>query len=223
MDGPKVLVFTCSYNRPHMLRSCIMGIQRQTYKNIVHSINMTLDADAKKTQYAPLFDDVLNERTIIHYSQNAHQHVNHIRAITNIPDYNSYDIFVKVDDDDVYKAHYLEAIVAAFQKDPTIDITSSVAHHQLNGHAMLLGIGRSLGGNPPGSSYHMPPTFAFNRRTLAVTLAIKDEELSKLSHDKTWRCAWTAAGLKHSAVSNAAEFIWHIHGKNISTGYMLIQ
>lgn len=222
MAGPRVLVFTCSYNRPHMLRSCIMGIQRQTYKNVVHSINMTLDADAKTTYYGPLFDDLLNERTILNYSQNAHQHLNHIRAITNIPDYESYDIFVKVDDDDVYKAHYLEAIVAAFLSDPTVDITSSIVHHQLNGHTLIKGIGATLGGNPPGSSYHMPPTFAFNRRTLAVTLAIKVWERAKVSHDLTWRRAWTAAGLRHVAVANEAEIVWHIHGKNISTSFMLL-
>jgi len=199
-----------------------MGIQRQTYKNVTHSINMTLDANAKTTAYDPLFDDLLNEKTIINYSQNAHQHVNHIRAITNIPDYESYDIFVKVDDDDVYKAHYLENIVAVFRANPTVDITSSVVHYQLNAHTLIKGIGTSLGGNPPGSSYHMPSTFAFNHRTLAVTLAIKDEELTFISHDKTWRIAWTAKGLKHATVSNEGEFVWYIHGKNISTSFMLI-
>jgi len=202
-----------------MLRACIMGIQRQTYKNVVHSINMTLGADAKPS--GPLFDDLLNERTILNYSQNAHQHLNHIRAITNIPDYESYDIFVKVDDDDIYKAHYLENIVATFLSDPSVDITSSIVHYQLNGHTLINGLGISLGGNPPGSSYHMPPTFAFNRRTLGVTLAIKGWDKKNQSHDLTWRRAWTAAGLRHVAVSNEAEFIWHIHGKNISTSFML--
>ena len=219
---PKVLVFTCSYKRPHMLRQCMLGIRNQTYTNRTHSINMTLDLSMKKNFYDVLFDDLLDEKTVLKYGQNVNQHVNHLQAITNISDYASYDIFIKVDDDDVYKKDYVENVVAAFLSDPTIDIVSSKVWYQLNGYTMYKGIGESLGGNPPGSTYHMPSTFAFNRRTLDVTLAIPETELISISHDLIWRRAWTRAGLNHRGVSNEESFIWYIHGGNTTTRKMLL-
>jgi len=183
---------------------------------------MTLDPSAKTKCYDVLFDDLLDAHTVLDYSENSHQHVNHIRAITNISDYASYDIFIKVDDDDIYKRDYVETVVAAFRADPTIDIVSSKARYQLNGYNIYNVNAESLGGNPPRTTYHMPPTFAFNRRGLDVLMSISETELTRISHDMTWRRAWTNAGLKHAGIPNENAFIWHIHGKNRTTSNMLI-
>jgi glycosyltransferase involved in cell wall biosynthesis len=221
MTEPRVLVFTCSYNRPHMLRQCILNIQNQTYKNITHSINITLDKDAKTKNVDFLYDDLVGPNTIVKYSLNTHQHYNHSTAITNIPDYKSYDIFVKVDDDDIYKKRYIESIVATFVANPSTDITSSKLVCHLNGHNLNKGDYDNLGGNPPGSDYHMPPSFAFNRRTLDLTLSIDPSLLlQRISHDSIWRKLWSAHNLIHTTVPNERNLIMYVHGKNISTGYL---
>lgn len=214
----KVLIFTSSYNRPHMLRQCILNVKNQTYKNIFHTINLASDPDDWQN-ILPLVDDIYSHRNMhfIH-STNSHTHFNNILAIRSLGNYNTYDIFIKMDDDDIYKSGYVENIVKMFKEDPDIDIVSSQIRYQLNGHRVYEGEEPfdNLGGNPGNSDYHMPMTFAFNRRALEV---IKDlEQKDVFGHDDMmWRMHWEAHGLKHATVDNTEEVIWHIHGKNVST------
>lgn len=214
----KVMVFTSSYNRPHMLRQCILNVKNQTYKDIFHAMNVASDVDDWQN-YLPLINDIYSGRKMhIIHSGNSHTHFNNMLAIRALMDYNEYDVFIKMDDDDIYKSRYVENIVKKFQEDPTIDIVSSQIKHQLNGHRVYRGeeLFDNLGGNPGKSTYHMPMTFAFNRRALDV---IKDlEQKDVFGHDDMmWRMHWEAHGLKHATVDNTEEVIWHIHGKNVST------
>lgn len=214
----KVMVFTSSYNRPHMLRQCILNVKNQTYKDIFHAMNVGSDPDDWQN-YLPLINDIYSGRKMhIIHSGNSHTHFNNMLAIRALMDYNEYDVFIKMDDDDIYKSKYVENIVKKFQEDPTIDIVSSQIKHQLNGHRVYRGeeLFDNLGGNPGRSTYHMPMTFAFNRRALDV---IKDlEQKDVFGHDDMmWRMHWEAHGLKHATVDNTEEVIWHIHGKNVST------
>ena len=109
-------------------------------------------------------------------------------AIRQIPDYESYDLFIKMDDDDVYKAYYVQTIVEAFQADPTIDTVSTRINYQLNGHRMFVNPAGydNLGGNPGKSTYHMPMTFAFNKKAFDVIkdLTHKVEDLEKKIDNK---------------------------------------
>lgn len=214
----KVLIFTSSYNRPHMLRQCILNVKNQTYKNVFHAMNVVSDVDDWQN-YLPLIDDIYSGRKMhIIHSTNSHTHFNNMLAIRALMDYNEYDVFIKMDDDDIYKAPYVENIVKMFQEDPTIDIVSSQIKYQLNGYKVYKGEEPydNLGGNPGNSDYHMPMTFAFNRRALDV---IKDlEQKDVFGHDDMmWRMHWEAHGLKHATVDNTEEVIWHVHGKNVST------
>lgn len=218
----KVLVFTSSYNRPYMLRQCILNVKNQTYKNIFHVINVTSDPDDWQ-HYLPLFDDIYSGRKMhILHSTNSHTHFNNMTAIKSIRGFDKYDIYIKMDDDDVYKSGYVENIVKKFQEDPTIDIVSSKIKYQLKEYKMYKGDEPfdNLGGNPGNSDYHMPMTFAFNKRALE---AIKDlEQKDVFGHDDMmWRLHWEAHGLKHATVDNTEEVVWHIHGKNVSTASFL--
>lgn len=214
----KVLVFTSSYKRPHMLRQCILNAKNQTYKKFKHGINITSDENDLQN-YVRLIDDVYvpDKMGLIH-SINSHTHFNNMAAIKQFRNYDTYDVFIKMDDDDVYKAPYVENIVNMFESDPTIDIVSSQIRYQLNGYKLNEGEEPydNLGGNPGNSDYHMPMTFAFNKRAFDV---IKDlEQKDVWGHDDMiWRMHWEAHGLKHSTVDNTEEIIWHIHGKNVST------
>jgi hypothetical protein len=214
----KVLVFTSSYKRPHMLRQCILNAKNQTYKKFKHGINITSDKDDLQN-YVKLIDDVYvpDKMGLIH-SINSHTHFNNMAAIKQFRNYDTYDVFIKMDDDDVYKAPYVENIVNMFESDSTIDIVSSQIRYQLNGYKLNEGEEPydNLGGNPGNSDYHMPMTFAFNKRAFDVIKDLEQKDVFGYD-DMMWRMHWEAHGLKHSTVDNTEEIIWHIHGKNVST------
>lgn len=214
----KVMVFTSSYKRPHMLRQCILNSKNQTYKKFKHVINITLPVDDLQN-YLPIIDDIYvpGKMHIIH-SKNSHTHFNNMTAIKSIQGFNDYDVFIKMDDDDIYKASYVENIVKMFEEDDTIDVVSSQITYLLNGHKLYKGEKPydSLGGNPGDSDYHMPMTFAFNKKAFNAIKDLRQEDV--VGHDDMmWRMHWEAHKLKHATVDNTDEVIWHIHGKNVST------
>lgn len=218
----KVLVFTSSYKRPYMLRSCVLNVKNQTYSNIKHLINITNDFDDLQV-YLDIIDDVFNPRTMrICHSLNNHTHFNNMTAIKQLKTHEEYDLFIKMDDDDIYKVDYVQTIVDAFKADPTIDIVSSKISHQLNGNKLMYNSEGydNLGGNPVNSTYHMPMTFAFNKKAFDVIKNLTREDI--IGHDDMmWRMHWEAHKLKHVAVQNDDNVIWHVHGKNVSTAEFL--
>ena len=218
----KVLIFTSSYMRPHMLRQCILNVKNQTYKNIFHAINVVSDIDDWQN-YLPLIDDIYSSKKMhILHSTNAHTHFNNMAAIKSIAGFNDYDVYIKMDDDDVYKASYVENIVKKFQEDPTIDTVSSHIKYQLNGYKVYRGepLYDNLGGNPGKQNYHMPMTFAFNNKAFNVIKDLDVKDIYK-HDDMMWRLHWEAHSLKHATVHNEEEIVWHVHGRNISTGSFL--
>lgn len=201
-----------------MLRSCIQDILLQSYKNIAHGVNLAYDDGEDFDSYRVLLEDVLVPQSV-HYvgNINAHQHTNHVNAITSVPNFMDYDLFIKIDDDDIYKRNYVQNIVDffAFNK---FDICSSSVIWQLNGYLVRAVNVSNLGGNPPGTDFNMPPTFVFNRKAL---LSILDIEISGYWEDKLWRYRWVRDGLMHIGMDNRDSFVWNIHGNNISTSDFL--
>jgi cellulose synthase/poly-beta-1,6-N-acetylglucosamine synthase-like glycosyltransferase len=219
----KALIFTCSYNRPHMLRQCMLNAKNQSYENCIHTVNIVSDG-GKDQNFLPLYDDLLDDKLIVTKGNNNQIHINEVIAIKSVPDYNDYDVFVKMDDDDIYKKDYVKNIIELFQANPDVDIVSSRINHQLNGIQMFsndLGYD-NLGGNPNNSLYHMPMTFAFNKKALDAIINIPLHEVG-WNDDMLWRYKWEDNNLKHMAVDNREDCIWHIHGKNISTSSFLRQ
>ncbi len=223
----KVLIFTSSYNkRAYMLRQSILSALSQTYKDFTYAVSIKLDEDTLTKDFSPLYDDLLHDNRLIVTVGNNHtegfSHFNNMDTIRSVPDYESYDLFIKMDDDDIYKSRYVENIVKLFNDNPDVDITSTKIIYQLNGNTIYgnpYGYD-NLGGNPNNSNYHMPMTFAFNKRAFD---AIKDLTLADVCghDDMMWRVAWEKLGYKHLRVMNDDEIVWHIHGKNASTGYFL--
>lgn len=217
----KALIFTCSYNRPHMLRQCMLNAKNQSYENCIHTVNIVSDG-GKDQNFLPLYDDLLDDKLIVNKGNNNFIHFNNMIAIKSVPDYNDYDVFVKMDDDDIYKKDYVKNIIELFQANPDVDIVSTRINHQLNGIQIVSGNYDSLGGNPNNSLYHMPMTFAFNKKAFDCIVNTPPNEVN-WNDDLMWRYKWEDAGLKHMAVNNQEQIIWHIHGKNISTSSFLKQ
>lgn len=216
----KVLCFTTSYRRPEMLRRCVLDILNQTYQNIYHSINIVSNNLSDLDNYNYLFDDLDMNRIKITYNLNMDQQKNHMVAIKQT-ECMKFDVFAKIDDDDIYKKNYIKNIIETFLLDSSIDIISSRVNSQLNGFYIRRGNWGSLGANPINSNYAVPATFAFNNKALSF---ITDLELSKRSFaDLIWRNAWNENNLNHKLIDNNENYIWHIHGKNVSTASFLIK
>jgi len=223
----RVLIFTSSYHkRTYMLRQSLLSGLNQTYKNFTYSIGIKVDQDTITKDFTPLYDDLIKDkRLIINVGVNhtyGFSHFNNMDTIKAISDYESYDLFIKMDDDDIYKSHYVENIVKLFKENPNIDITSSKINYQLNGANLYHSeIGYdSLGGNPENSTYHMPMTFAFNKKALDYIINLTLNDVCGYD-DNMWRKAWEENNLTHIAVNNKDEIIWHIHGGNASVGEWL--
>jgi hypothetical protein len=170
------------------------------------------DNESEVADYEVLFDDILDDRFIIKYYKNSSTHANYMSTLLQCPTH--HDIYIKIDDDDIYKKDYVKTIVDYFETHKC-DILSSKINHQLNNYFLSKGNYQSLGGNFPDSNFLMPMTYAFNHKAYAVLLTIKD---NKNYEDLQWRAAWSRFGLKDHNVDNANNIIWHIHGKNISVG-----
>jgi len=223
----KVLIFTSSYyKRPYMLRQSILNGLNQSYENLIHSINITVDETTETKDFSPLYND-LSGKFVVNTSENSKwgfSHFNNMNTIKFIPNYESYDLFIKMDDDDIYKRDYVKNIVEHFINNPGIDATSSRISYQLNGYDL-----RSrddgykydnLGGNPEGTDYAMPMTFAFTKKALDAIINLTVNDVNG-HDDMMWRTAWEKNNLKHSLVDNSDEIIWNIHGENASVGYFL--
>ncbi|MCA1055431.1 glycosyltransferase [Rossellomorea aquimaris] len=206
----KVLLFTPSYQRPYMLRQCMLNTKNQSYTDLTHSIGIMYDNESDIANYEALFEDIIDQRFVVQYHKNSSTHTNAITTISQCP--SSYDLYVKMDDDDIYKKDYVKTIVDYFQGNQC-DILSSYAGYQLNNHFMSKGKYGSLGGDFPGHHFLMPGTLAFSRKAYEILLNIQD---NTNIDDIQWREAWSKNGLKDHNVDNANNFIWHIHGRNLS-------
>ena len=203
-----------------MLRGCVQDFLNQSYEHSVYSLNITSD---NKDDYHHLYDDLVdNDRISICTTENKAIHLNHMAAIKNVPDWETYDIYIKMDDDDFYKKDYVKNIVKLFSENPEIDVTSTKIMSQLNGNLVIVNpnLYNNLGGN--GSiDAHMPMTLAFNKKALDLIMVIDNPPYN--NDDMLWRRTWEAAGLTHKGVDNATQIIWHIHGKNHSVANFLRQ
>ncbi|MFJ8268114.1 glycosyltransferase [Peribacillus asahii] len=208
----KVLLFTPSYKRPYILRQCILNAKNQSYTDFTHSISIMYDNKSEVANYEVLFDDILDDRFIIQYNKDSTGHTNALTTISQAP--TPYDIYIKMDDDDIYKKDYVKTIVEYFETHKC-DVLSSHINYQLNNYYLSKGNYRSLGGNFPNNNYLMPMTLAFSHKAYQVLLNTKD---SRHFDDLVWRKAWSASGLKDHNVDNSNNIIWHIHGKNASVG-----
>jgi hypothetical protein len=136
---------------------------------IYHSVNIVGDSIEYLRNYDYLFDDLIDNNLIINFNKNSNQHENYIKAIIGgikTVKYEHFDVFIKIDDDDLYKRNYIRTIVDEFDLDNTIDIVSSNINTQLNGCHIYRSIYTNLGANPPNYDFSMPMTFAFNKKAL---------------------------------------------------------
>jgi hypothetical protein len=147
---------------------------------------------------------------------------NHLRALTLI-DIGDYDLFLKIDDDDLYLRRYVEEIVSDFEA-RRWDYSGTATRGLLNGRRWreqhiqsdlgLAEIDLELGVIP-----FMPPTFALSRKAVAVIIAASPEH--RQIEDVYWRRLLARRRDLVGAVRTDRNFVYNIHGGNLSTGTWL--
>lgn len=206
----KVLLFTPSYRRPYMLRQCILNIKNQSYTDFTHTISIMYDDESEIANYECLYDDILDDRFIIGFNKNGTSHERYMTTLSQSSQ--AYDIYIKIDDDDIYKKDYVKTIVEYFETHEC-DVLSSPVGYDLNNYFLSKGYHYTFCGDPPVNNFLMAPTFAFSHKAYQVLFDIIDNYDDE---SRQWMAAWPAAGLESQNVDNANNIIWHIHGRNTS-------
>lgn len=217
MPAMKVLCYTPTINRHKFARACIYDAANQSYP-CHHAVNVCYNEGDDLKLLMEYFNDVNRDNTTVVYSTHGSFHENYIGAIKGV-NYQDFDLFVGMDDDDIYKKNYVKNIVERFEKGD-VDVVTTYIDRQLNGNLLRMGHWDNLGANPDGYPFRMPNTFAFNRKCLDIILNIKPKTWYS---DLDWRRAWAEKKVRLGEVDNEKEVVWHIHGKNASTSHILIK
>jgi len=228
MKNCKLLCFTNSYRRPYYLYNTINSILNQKYKKFDYVVGISIDHNEEKEHYNYLLSDfLLDNRLKIFFHSNLDQHNNYLYPIRQT-DYSSYNLFAKIDDDDIYKTAYLDQTINIFKKS-NADIISSNIQYEINNEKIYHGVFDNVGGYWTGDldsdvKFGMPFSYVFNLKCLNVLLKTTMEELRSIHpfEDPGWRTKWRQAGIKSHVVQDSDLAIYHIHGKNISSSKWLI-
>jgi hypothetical protein len=228
MRNDKVLCFTNSYRRPYNLYHTINSILNQSYQDLTYSIGISIDKPEDEDLYRNLLSDFLTDKRIkIFFHTNLDQHDNYLFPIRQV-DYRTYNVFAKIDDDDIYKKQYLKQSIETLKKSKA-DIVSSTIQYEINNNQIYRGIFDNVGGYWSGDlnsniKFGMPFSYVFNTKCLDVLLNTTAQELYTIHpfEDPGWRTKWREAGIISYVISQSDLAIYHIHGKNISSSPWLI-
>jgi hypothetical protein len=225
--GIRALAFTCSRHRPLMLRHCIMQMQRQSCM-IDHAIFVNSPEDDTFDRTAIHYEALLNDvctnasgKVLIEYGQSKTPHDNNIRVLEMI-NIDDYDLFFKIDDDDIYLQSYVKGVIDDFSLNRW-DYSGTWSHGLLNGHRWCprkiqkdLGLGQEdIDLRVPSI---MPPSAVFSRKAIRVIL---EAPATDLIEDIHWRRILARTPHLFMAVRNDKNFVYNIHGGNMSTASWL--
>lgn len=213
----RCLAFTCSKDRPFYLRSCILGMERQTYP-IDHSVYVN------GLFHASCLDDLLpKNRLFLRYGPVLNQHHNHLMALFECGE---YDLYFKIDDDDIYMDSYVKSVIESYL-DTGWDYSAQPSHGLLRGKYYDGALLESLCLDPTPEEIegnvllYMPSSLVMNRKALDIILNLSDEDLYHPFEDIVWRNALHASKLNYYCRPNSKNYIYHVHGSNISTKHWL--
>lgn len=222
---PRPLCFTTSYNRPYELYNTINSVLNQTYKDIKYSVAINIDNKEDEIKYKSLLNPFLSDKRLsLLFTQNKSQHENYLYPIKN-GKYENYNLFIKLDDDDIYKSDYIESIINIY-KDKQPDVISAKVSTQINGNKIEFGSFESIGIWQPDvkseTKFGMPFTYAFNKKALSILLKLTTSELSAIHpfEDPGWRTKWRDGGIKSYVIDKFNCAVYNIHGKNTSSSFM---
>ena len=216
----RVLAFSCSRGRPVLLRHCIMQLQRQTYP-LDHAIYVNSpDGHQTSSAYENILADLAGERVMVTYGPTGSSHKNYLASLRHL-NLEDYDLFLKIDDDDIYFPNYVEDVVTDYALNAW-DYSGAVSEVHINGHrvvdATITCLGLTGEDRALGIPETMPSTLALSRRALRALFDIDDNGQWE---DVLWRHhIGKLEGMKMS-VRRQSNFVYNIHGGNVSTSSFL--
>lgn len=221
----RILCFTTSYRRPYMLYNCIKNILSQDFSDFTYYVNVNIDHPNERKGYKILLDDFKSDtRLNIVYSQNVSQHQNYMKPVT-VAGRDKYNLYIKIDDDDIYKSKYLSTVITAYKKHKK-DILSCVLSASINGPKINLEPFESIGTWQPdlesSVKFGAPCTYVMNQSAMNILLNMTDDEIRTIHpfEDPAWRTKWREAKLTSYVIKNCSEVLYNIHGKNCSSSFL---
>jgi len=215
----RVIAVTSSRDRPLLLRHCIMQMAHQSYPpdHAIYINYLKEDVARIRRDYEKILSDFSNLPGVtIAYGPHRSSQGNHLSHI-DAELLQQYDLFLKVDDDDIYFSNYVEEVVKDFQERGW-DYSGSSSDGYLNGARLVPQQLKSLGltdeDHQLGIPEIMPPTIALSRK---AALAILEVEDTGVSDDFLWRRHLGKIPGMKMCIRPQSNFIYNIHGGNIST------
>lgn len=210
-----------------MLRHCIMQMQRQSFPLdhviYVNSINEP-GSEYIADNYSGLLEDLLEGTQgslKIGYGKTLSFHENYTAALS-LANINNYDLFLKIDDDDIYRQNYVEDVVRDFVSRKW-DYSGAVSAgllvgHKWEPHCVLAGLGLGEMDRELKVPDLMPSTAAFSRKAIKAILSL---EAVDGFEDVHWRRHLARRLEIVMAQREDKNFVYNVHGDNVSTGTWL--
>jgi len=215
----RVLAATSSRKRPLLLRHCIMQIAYQSYPtdHAIYVNSLKEEVARVRRDYEKILSDLSKLPGVrITYGPHTSSQGNYLAHI-DAELLKHYDLLLKIDDDDIYFKNYVEEVVKDFEE-RRWDYSGSPSDGYLNGADLLPHQLKSLGlteeDHQLGIPEIMPPTIALSRK---AALAILEVEDTGVSDDFLWRRHLGKIPGMKMCVRPQRNFIYNIHGGNIST------
>ena len=216
----KVCCFTASANRPLPLRHCIYQLQQQTiqHHHCIYVNSNQFKSEADETNYLPFVSDIpvkKKNNIFLAYGPTDHQHYNHMAAVSLAPD-SHYDLYLKIDDDDIYFNTYIEDIITSFQTHKW-DISGSYSDGILNNNKIKRNIKYlTLNNTKKNPLQVMPGTLAFSHKAMALLQSTFETKLiRKHFEDEQWIEFLCQQKEIKSHIRQKSNYMYHIHEKNI--------
>lgn len=226
MDKLRVLAFTTSRCRPFYLRCCLLQMAQQSY-GVDHAIYMNAPQTASEPEffnYKTLLEDITpapGHQIFLGYGLSLKPHLNHIEAL-KLSTIDHYDLFLKVDDDDVYHKNYVKAVVDSYLEH-LWDFSGSFTQGLVNQGQWLPercyhSLGLTEKDKQLGVIPMMPPTFAFSKKAIK---AIMDLDLGLIAdpaqfEDIIWRQFLTVDPRFKVHFRDQSEYVYQVHEHNFS-------
>jgi len=218
----RVLAFTCSAKRPFYLRCCALQMQQQNYPadHAIYINHPEAQDRADPYNYISLLNDLVPPQgtLTLRYGRSGTQQYNHLQAL-ELADLDRYDLFLKIDDDDIYRRGYIQAVAADYLEHRW-DFSGCHAHGIMDGtkwgpNNRCTHLGMEPRDTELGVAEMMPSSYAFTRKAINIIREIPTS-IDK-NEDILWRRSLTTNENIRKHVRERSGMAYHLHGKNVST------
>ena len=219
----RVLAFTCSFKRPLFLRHCLIQMQMQSYPcshGIYINSNSYMSA-MDTTNYCLLLNDIKISKGAhvkVSYGKQGHQHFNHMAALQQF-DLDDFDLFIKIDDDDIYRLDYVKNLVSDYKKN-SWDFSATSSTNVVN-ESKIDFVERMFFTKPQHKLYNHPldqglaSTYAFSRKAIKKLIQRGEHHKWETAYEDPMWLKWMIQDEDIvCAYRESKDYTYFIHDKN---------